>query len=188
MPIYQFIRLLSEECGEGSQESAEKELALANGIKAMTLSLENSHEDFASQEEKHREYEHACREKFKTSDKAQETESQTPGKMPESESQEDNVLTHCREEPNPTTAEEAHRQAVSESDGKPLEEMTILSYSRKVTVLYELLVACLADAPGDEKVTTRQRKGYDARHRVALRLLSAWFDLKWVTMVRYNFC
>lgn len=175
--------MLAEESGEGSLESAEREQALANGIKAMALSLENSHEDYESQQEKHREYENACREKFKASDKTRETESQTSDKPQETESQEDNVLTSCKEEANPTSAEEAHRQAVSKSDGKPLEEMTMLSYSRKVTVLYELLVACLADAPGDEKITSRQRKGYDARHRVALRLLSAWFDLKWITVV-----
>ncbi|XP_042019878.1 transmembrane and coiled-coil domain-containing protein 4-like isoform X3 [Salvia splendens] len=166
-----FIRLLAEESSNVSRESSGKELALANAIKAMTLSLESSHGDYAAKQEKQREYEHACREKFKTSEKTAEPES------------EDNDLFTTRlEEKDATTAEEAHVQSVTESDRKPLEEITMLSYATKVRVLYELLTACLANAPEDEKATTRQRKGYDARHRVTLRLLSAWFDLKWITV------
>ncbi|KAL1569543.1 transmembrane and coiled-coil domain-containing protein 4-like isoform X4 [Salvia divinorum] len=166
-----FIRLLAEESSNESRESSEKELALANAIKAMTLCLESSHEDYASKQEKQREYEHACREKLKTSEKSTEPESE-----------ENDLLTNRLEEKNATTAEEAHVQSATESDERPLEEITMLSYSTKVTVLYELLTACLANAPENEKVSTRQRKGYDARHRVALRLLSAWFDLKWITV------
>ncbi|XP_042025194.1 transmembrane and coiled-coil domain-containing protein 4-like isoform X1 [Salvia splendens] len=166
-----FIRLLAEESSDGSRESSDKELALANAIKAMTLSLESSHGDYAAKQEKQREYEHACREKFKTSEKTAEPES------------EDNDLVTTRlEEKDATTAEEAHVQSVTESDRKPLKEITMLSYATKVTVLYELLTACLANAPEDKNVATRQRKGYDARHRVALRLLSTWFDLKWITV------
>ncbi|KAL2542464.1 Protein of unknown function (DUF726) [Abeliophyllum distichum] len=33
-----------------------------------------------------------------------------------------------------------------------------------------------------DKKCTRQRKGYDARHRVALRLLAAWFNVKWIKL------
>ncbi|KAH6791465.1 transmembrane/coiled-coil protein [Perilla frutescens var. frutescens] len=169
-----YLRLLAEESSDGSEESAEKELALANGIKAMSLSMENSHEDYESKKEKQREYEHACREKLKKKSE----------KTVESESEDNNVLNSCQQETNATTAidEEAHLESISESDGKPLEVITMLSYPRKVTVLYELLSACLAEAPEDNKITTRQRKGYDARHRVALRLLSTWFDVKWITV------
>lgn len=168
-----FIRLLAEESSEGSEESAEKELAIANSIKAMSLSMESTREDYEFKEEKQREYEHACWEKLKT-----------PDKTLESEAVENNMLNSCQQETSATPAidEEAHVQSISESDGKPLEEITMLSYSRKVVVLYELLSACLAGVPEDNRITTRQRKGYDARHRVALRLLSAWFDLKWITV------
>ncbi|CAL2273977.1 unnamed protein product [Prunus armeniaca] len=65
---------------------------------------------------------------------------------------------------------------------KTIGELTMLSYQRKVTVLYELLSACLADKREDNKKCTRRRKGYDARHRVALRLLATWLDVKWMKM------
>nr|POE98346.1 transmembrane and coiled-coil domain-containing protein 4 [Quercus suber] len=41
---------------------------------------------------------------------------------------------------------------------------------------------CLADTSDENKKCNRQRKGYDARHRVALRLLATWFDIKWTKM------
>ncbi|XP_019054111.1 PREDICTED: transmembrane and coiled-coil domain-containing protein 4-like [Nelumbo nucifera] len=68
------------------------------------------------------------------------------------------------------------------SDENLVEEETLLSYQRKVVVLYELLSACVADIPEDDKKDTRQRKGYDARHRVALRLLATWLGIKWIKM------
>ncbi|CAN6541565.1 unnamed protein product [Malus baccata var. baccata] len=73
---------------------------------------------------------------------------------------------------------------VSTSDirDKTIGELTMLSYERKVTVLYELLTACLADKREEKKKCTRRRKGYDARHRVALRLLATWLDVKWMKM------
>ncbi|KAB2089898.1 hypothetical protein ES319_A03G091900v1 [Gossypium barbadense] len=48
---------------------------------------------------------------------------------------------------------------------------------RKLTVLYELLSSCVADY-----VTDGGSKGYDARHRVALRLLATWLNVKWTKM------
>ncbi|XP_027942603.1 transmembrane and coiled-coil domain-containing protein 4-like isoform X1 [Vigna unguiculata] len=56
-----------------------------------------------------------------------------------------------------------------------LEEATRIGYQRKVTVLYTLVAACVAD-------TDKSRQGYDARHRVALRLLSVWLGVKWIEM------
>lgn len=73
--------------------------------------------------------------------------------------------------------------ASSEIREKTFGELTMLSYQRKVTVLYELLSACLADKREDNKKCTRRRKGYDARHRLALRLLATWLDVKWMKMV-----
>lgn len=58
----------------------------------------------------------------------------------------------------------------------------MLSNQRKVTVLYEILSACLADRREENKKCTRKRNGYDARHRVALRLLATWLDIKWTKM------
>ncbi|ESW08050.1 hypothetical protein PHAVU_009G014300 [Phaseolus vulgaris] len=55
------------------------------------------------------------------------------------------------------------------------EEATLVGYQRKVTVLYTLVAACVAD-------TDKSKQGYDARHRVALRLLSVWLDVNWNEM------
>ncbi|KAL0448439.1 UNVERIFIED_CONTAM: Transmembrane and coiled-coil domain-containing protein 4 [Sesamum latifolium] len=168
-----FLRLLSEESGNTSEEIADKELALAAAIDAMCSSMEKSPDDYMSKKEKQREYENACREKFAP-----------PDKKLESKSKEGNTPNDCRQEINAITSivEEAPVESMKETDGKPLEEVTMLSYSRKLTVLYELLSACLADTPEDNKKSTNGRKGYDARHRVALRLLATWFDVKWKKM------
>ncbi|KAM0839654.1 hypothetical protein ACQ4PT_060180 [Festuca glaucescens] len=55
---------------------------------------------------------------------------------------------------------------------------------RKMAVLYMLLSACVADVNMAEDGTgsPRIRKGYDARHRVALRLIATWLDVKWINM------
>ncbi|KAK9062035.1 hypothetical protein SSX86_019219 [Deinandra increscens subsp. villosa] len=78
---------------------------------------------------------------------------------------------------------EVHIASNSDITEKLAEETRMLSYARKVTVLYELLTACLADIPEDKKSKSkRQGKGYDSRHRSALRLLTTWFDIKWIKM------
>ncbi|GJN09330.1 hypothetical protein PR202_ga27329 [Eleusine coracana subsp. coracana] len=57
---------------------------------------------------------------------------------------------------------------------------------RKMALLYALLSACVADKPvlqeQEDRKSSRFRKGYDARHRVALRLLATWLDVKWIKM------
>ncbi|KDO71090.1 hypothetical protein CISIN_1g006082mg [Citrus sinensis] len=78
--------------------------------------------------------------------------------------------------------EDSPHESGSKFDERPIEEEAVLSYQRKVTVLYELLSACLADIPQHDKKCTRQRTGYDSRHRVALRLLATWLDIKWIKM------
>ena len=61
------------------------------------------------------------------------------------------------------------------------------THHRKMTLLFTLLSACVADKPvsqeEDDRKSSHFRKGYDARHRVALRLLATWLDVKWVKMV-----
>lgn len=62
---------------------------------------------------------------------------------------------------------------------------------RKMVLLYALLSACVADKPvsqeEEDRKSSRFRKGYDARHRVALRLLATWLDVKWIKMVCTNY-
>ncbi|XP_059623535.1 uncharacterized protein LOC132266625 [Cornus florida] len=166
-----FLRLLSEESGNTSKEMKDKELALSNGVNAMASSMEKSSGDFKSKREKHREYEHEYREKYSID----EMQSNSEGANAHFETQR---ATNC----NLICNEQTSTESGSEFDKTPFEEVTMLSYQRKVTVLYELLSACLADIPEDNKNSTRRRKGYDARHRVALRLLATWFNVKWITM------
>ncbi|KAK6129585.1 hypothetical protein DH2020_036686 [Rehmannia glutinosa] len=168
-----FLRILVEESGDMSLEATDKETALINGVDTLSSSMEKSPAEYDSRKEKQREYEHACREKFPT-----------PDTIPELKSVEENITDTSQQENtgNTSIAEQDRRKSLSESDGKPMEEATMLSYPRKVTVLYELLSACLANIPDDNKKSTKRRKGYDARHRVALRLLATWFDIKWIKM------
>ncbi|WCJ35149.1 hypothetical protein M5689_016416 [Euphorbia peplus] len=88
-------------------------------------------------------------------------------------------------EPPPASSMETEGTHISPST-KAVEERILLSYERKVTVLYELLSACVMDiAVGegeDEKKAFQQKKGYDARHRVALRLLATWLNVEWTEM------
>ncbi len=53
-----------------------------------------------------------------------------------------------------------------------------------MTVLYELLSACVVDnGESDDEKSIQLKKGYDARHRVALRLLATWLNIGWAEMV-----
>ncbi|CAN4083378.1 unnamed protein product [Withania somnifera] len=156
-----FLRSLSvaEDGADTSSEAAEKELDLAKAIDAMTSSMETT-SDNVSKKEKQREYEHKCREKLSIA----ETQSRSG----------------LENTTDPSSIEQAHLESVSGFDEKPVEEASTLEYSRKVTVLYQLFSACLAQSTEESKRYTRRRRGYDARHRVALRLLATWFDIKWI--------
>jgi hypothetical protein len=74
-----------------------------------------------------------------------------------------------------------------DDDGDPaLAASTRTKDYRKMAVLYMLLSACVADVNMAEEGmgSPRVTKGYDARHRVALRLLATWLDVTWNKMVR----
>lgn len=171
---HQFLRLLGEEFGDVPSEVSENETALVNAIDAMSSKMELSTIDYDTKKERQLNYEKACREKFEIPEATQESEPEVIDSHDKSQ-QEINVAT--------SKSEQAVRQSIIKSDGKPMEEAAMVGYQRKITVLYELLSACLTDMPGDSKTSTRRRKGYDARHRVALRLLATWFDVKWTKMV-----
>eukprot|EP01018_Ginkgo_biloba_P021316 Gb_13022 [translate_table: standard] len=59
-------------------------------------------------------------------------------------------------------------------------EGKLITEQRKMAVLFEILAACVADTPEDDKKKSRLRRGYDARHRIALRLLATWLNIKWI--------
>ncbi|KAM4117500.1 hypothetical protein ACB094_02G129500 [Castanea mollissima] len=170
IPTYtNFLRLLAEEGGENSSQREEQELALSTAVDVTARSMEEDSESSKAKREKLREYEHECREKFSTAEVQSDLEAEDVHLLQEIDS-------------NTFEIKDADHALMSKMDEKPIEEVTMLSYRRKVTVLYVLLSACLADASDDNKKCNRQRKGYDARHRVALRLLATWFDIKWTKM------
>ncbi|XWS25856.1 hypothetical protein CRYUN_Cryun27aG0103000 [Craigia yunnanensis] len=157
-----FLTLLSEENDGVSSGIREKELALLNTVDATMLTIESSlvaSEDF----DRSRDYETKCRERCG---------------YPKTE------LTAAATDPigriRRTTLKISNDEEDVDGSGsrvseKPMEEGKLLTEERKITVLYELLSACLAGDVRDDR-----SKGYDARHRVALRLLATWLNIKWI--------
>ncbi|PON99515.1 Alpha/Beta hydrolase fold containing protein [Trema orientale] len=162
-----FLRLLAE---EENGENSDQELALSRAVDAMARSMEKTSEVSESKKEKRREYENEWREKCSTA----EVQSNMEAAGIKSEVQKS-------ADENSLAIEDGLDGSGSKVDEKPIEEV-VLCYQRKMTVLYELLTACLADTHADTKKCTRKRKGYDARHRVTLRLLGTWLDVQWIKM------
>ncbi|MCO5614378.1 hypothetical protein L7F22_068657 [Adiantum nelumboides] len=64
--------------------------------------------------------------------------------------------------------------------GSLIVEGRLLTQRRKIAVLFELLSAVVADTPAEDgEKEVRTKRGYDARQRVALRLLATWLEVKW---------
>lgn len=201
----QFFKLLAEDSKDDSQEVKEKELALSRAVDTMVSTLRTSI-DYRSKKEKHRQYVDACRKNFLSEDSRSHYEREQKGLHdPIGE-----YVDECREEMSPGRQSdfEMERKALldpednedkkasikvkpigtgSKFDEKPFEEVSMLSYPKKVSLLHELLSACLAVTVDAAKENVRRREGYDARHRTALRLLTAWLNINWITMVCYHF-
>ncbi|CAN4116766.1 unnamed protein product [Withania somnifera] len=163
-----FLRLLSEESDDDSSKAADMELALANGVDAMASSMERI-SDYESKKEKSREYRNECQEKLSIANVKSK-----------SDMEDTNVENNHEKSQKPSNIAGAHLKSVGGPDEKPVQEVSMPGYNRKVTILYELLSACLAQTPEDGKNPTRRRNGYDARHRVALRLLATWLNVRWI--------
>lgn len=169
-----FLRLLSEEFDDDSSQRLDQELALSKAVDGFLLDMEKNLESSESKKEKLHEYKHQCLEKFSTPDGEPSSE-KIDLNLDIQQETEATPFLDCKEPPQ-------QGFGTGEIDEKPIEEAMMLSDQRKVTVLYELLTACLANLSENDKDCTRRRKGYDARHRVALRLLATWFDIKWTKM------
>ncbi|KAK2660646.1 hypothetical protein Ddye_007179 [Dipteronia dyeriana] len=93
----------------------------------------------------------------------------------------DSCQTNQGISPKMSGEEKAQSGPETRNSEQPLEEEMLLTYQRKLTVLYELLSACVVgDSDGEKKCS--QGQGYDARHRVALRLLSTWLNINSIKM------
>lgn len=166
--LSQFLRLLSED-NENSSQMIDQELALSKSVDSIADNMEKDFVSSQSKKEKYHEYEYVCREKCLSAEAKSNFEA--TDKQAEST------------DANPVVVKQPSVGAWTDTIVQPIDEEKMLSYHRKVVVLYELLSACLADISENDKKHSRQRKGYDARHRVALRLLSTWIDVKWIKMV-----
>lgn len=166
--LLQFIKLLSEDASEtdDSSEMEEKETALAKAAEAMVQNIQQGSVSVEAKMEKHVEYENECREKYSV------PEAQSDAAVKETESHREDEVKDGGQNPE-----------IVEDEKKLVEEVALLSHDRKINVLYELLSACLADKHEENEKCTRGRKGYDARHHVALRLLATWFDIQWIKVV-----
>ncbi|WOG95198.1 hypothetical protein DCAR_0414505 [Daucus carota subsp. sativus] len=167
--IESFLMLLAEESGDTSSETKDQEHALSKAVDHMASSIESS-TDLASKKYNIRDYEQACRDKF------------SGAVQPQPQVKDDKLLNKQDAQGKPSVIEDASLGSGSLSYAKPFQELTMLAYERKVVVLHELLSACLAVTPQLDKKLNRRRNGYDARHRVALRLLSTWFSIEWIKM------
>ncbi|KAK2392607.1 hypothetical protein P8452_29485 [Trifolium repens] len=158
-----FFKLLSEEGDASSKERLGKEAALTNAVDATEASMNNTADSsFGSHEEKSRSHNNSCDTELKL---------YPLGAEPHSETKEITALLPL--ETQSSTALE---------NEKSLKEASIISYQRKVTVLYTLLSACIADTAEVDKKCSKSRQGYDARHRVSLRLLAVWLGVEWNEM------
>ncbi|XP_050228868.1 uncharacterized protein LOC126678044 isoform X2 [Mercurialis annua] len=169
-----------------SSQHSDHELALSKAVDVISQNMETPSVSSQSKKEKHKEYENECREKLSNDEVQSDTEAAK--KLLETAQERREQVELNSDEANDWIETAAKRDGVlagvSGADEKPIEEEKMLSYHRKITVLYEILSGCLADKRDDsgKKKCTRRRKGYDARHRVATRLLATWLDIKWIQM------
>ncbi|XP_028196753.1 transmembrane and coiled-coil domain-containing protein 4-like isoform X1 [Glycine soja] len=165
-----FLRLLSQELDDGSSQRLDQERALSSAVDGIALDMQRKSESSECKREKLREYEHQCREKISIDDVQPHCE-KVDAHLEVQKETDAAPLLDCKE---------TQQGSVDwKIDERPIEEVMMLSDQRKVTVLYELLSGCLSNLGED---IGRRRKGYDARHRVALRLLATWLDVKWTKM------
>ncbi|KAH8933724.1 hypothetical protein BDL97_18G045000 [Sphagnum fallax] len=77
--------------------------------------------------------------------------------------------------------ERSHCESSSPNDGEDsrLVEVRLKTKQRKMAVLHELLAACVTDFPEENAESSVLSVGYDARQRVAIRLLALWLDISW---------
>ncbi|KAK1357626.1 Transmembrane and coiled-coil domain-containing protein 4 [Heracleum sosnowskyi] len=194
-----FLKLLAEDCNDDSQEIKEQEIALMKAVDNMVSTLQAS-VDYRSKKEKHRQYVDACREKlasdtqshYETEKKGhhdpvgdyvdQCREQMSPGSQSDFDMERKSLLDPDDRKEKKDSITVAPMGSGSNFDENPFEEVSMLSYQKKVALLYELLSACLAVTYDANHKNVQRRKGYDARHRSALRLLTAWLNINWITM------
>uniref|UniRef100_A0A803LKD5 Uncharacterized protein n=1 Tax=Chenopodium quinoa TaxID=63459 RepID=A0A803LKD5_CHEQI len=146
------------------QKVAAKELALSKLVDTMVSSMEARDATIVNYGEK-LEDELLCSERYSNSAES----------LCEEATERVNLHKSVKEQPKDTCKSHTYE--------KHIESAESLSCPRKVTVLYELLSACLLGTNEENKKASQSVKGYDSRYRVALRLLATWLDVKWIKVV-----
>lgn len=158
-----------EEKDGDSTETKDKELALSKAVDAVVLSADSI--EPKNEENSSHEYEVKCQEKL--SNLGGRSSAEDPAE-PDGTIQLDSTSA---------ADEKLHSIPGIGKCKEDIEEGAHISRPMKLTVLYELLSACIAHKSKDDE-RSAVTNGYDARHRVALRLLVAWMGVKWTEMVR----
>ncbi|KAG6532111.1 hypothetical protein ZIOFF_001466 [Zingiber officinale] len=164
-----YMRMIFEEDGEISSEKDELEFALKKGVDAMSMSLETSSGKVSCEKHQNQDQEDFDKPTLLASHKSLEKTSET---CPTLENR--NLKVSLK-------MEDLQNQFDSQCSEGPIITDSPFYQKRRLVVLYELLSACVADIPQDDKIS-KFRNGYDARHRVAIRLLATWLDVKWITV------
>lgn len=158
------MTLLSEKADEPCTEGTGKELALIKVIDAMVLTMKDS--DVGDTSWRH-EYATDCYEKY--------------SKLEQDLAIKPNVTKN--ETPIIALEKKTSKHSGGQGCDGSIKEATTLGYERKVEVFYALISACIADNAENSKKCLQPKRGYDARHRVALRLLASWIDIEWSKVV-----
>lgn len=166
--MFQLLTIFFEEESNQSpsQENLDQKLALTKSIDALVMTFEQHSGSNEESMEKQREYEYQCRERNspnKTTSEKESTTSEISNLERAKSSAKKNLLDSLRND-------------------KSMLWNNSENYQCKMAFFYELLSACIADPPKKDK-KSHLRSGYDARHRVALRLLGTWFNISWIKVV-----
>ncbi|XP_039119471.1 transmembrane and coiled-coil domain-containing protein 4-like isoform X1 [Dioscorea cayenensis subsp. rotundata] len=162
-----FLRIIFEE--EVSAENSDQMLALSKAVDAMVMSLETSSSKHEAEEQ--RQYGHKQEQHQSTSTTTDRTSDVTTKPSENFELIKSQALIRRVERYDDSTDSTDNRSMLGDNS---------VNHQRKLAVLFALLSACVADMPEDDKKKHRYRKGYDSRHRVALRLLATWLDIQWI--------
>ncbi|RRT56082.1 hypothetical protein B296_00004688 [Ensete ventricosum] len=180
--IYQYLRIIFEEDSESSTEKYEQELTLAEAVDAMAVSLEAACSSGGTSKEEHHNYDQEYHDRAMTSKETHhncDQEYHDRATLGSSSKTFDGIS-----ETSQTLEGRNSKVSFKVENGETtIVQDTPYYRQRRMVLLYELLSACVADTPQDNKKVSQFRKGYDARHRVALRLLATWLDVKWIKVV-----
>ncbi|URE45192.1 transmembrane and coiled-coil domain-containing protein [Musa troglodytarum] len=165
-----FLRTIFD-CNGTTSEKSDREVAFAKAVDSMALSLQTDSDPAGGSKTQQQELNNRCDDTGASA---------ANHKISDVTSRFSEIFQMRTMRAMPKGEETAHYLKCL-GDEKSLLVDTPENYQRKLTFLFELLSACLADTPQDKK-SSPERKGYDARHRVALRLLAKWICVEWIKM------